>query len=179
MSTRIKSVLLTLTVIITVTAVANAKPCDPSKIAGSYIRLGATGDPVFPQVMDQLRLGSDGTAYWYSNLAFQLLTTAGTFIPQVGSWQCTDSNTLVVTTIGAIYERGATDIELTMHVRFTAKLSIIDNDTLEAGPDSRVFRYFALADDPSDPNAVPIQGPFSNTNTTSFRRIKPIASDVP
>jgi len=150
--------------------------CDPEKVAGSYIALRPTtfsGSGL--GVLDQLKLGSDGTAYWYQSTAFDLLVSQGSFIPEIGSWKCLRDGTLVVTTIGVNYHTvGGQDIAKDSNHRFTQKLSVVDSNTLQTI--SRVARNFALTDDPLGPLGVP--GPTS-TAVFQFKRVKPLPSDIP
>ena len=177
---RILTTLVTLVAFSTIvvsTAFAADDKCE--KVPGSYIRVRAlAGDPF--SLLDQLTLGSDGTARWYQSNAFHLLVTEGSFIPEVGSWKCQRDGTVLVTTIGASYRSeilpgGITDIKLDHYTRFTSTYSIIDKDTLQTI--RRVFRDFALTADPLDPNGgTNIR---DSSLVTQFKRVKPLASDIP
>lgn len=149
--------------------------CDPERVAGSYIALRPT---IFSGsglgVLDQLKLGSDGTAYWYQSTAFDLMISTGSFIPEIGSWKCQRDGTLVVTTIGVNYHSLGTDIAKDSNTRFTQKLSVVDSNTLQNI--SRVQRIFALTDDPLGPLGIP--GP-PNTSVFQYKRVKPLPSDIP
>jgi hypothetical protein len=119
-------------------------------------------------------LTSEGTAYWYQSTAFDLFVTTGSFIPQIGSWKCIDDKTLVVTTVGVTYVSTGNDIQKFQNERFTQKLSVIDDKTLQTV--ARVQRHFNLTDDPLGPNAVtitPLIGQFQ------YKRVKAFRADVP
>ena len=150
--------------------------CDPEKVAGSYIALRPalfSGSGL--GVLDQLKLGSDGTAYWYQSTAFDLLVSQGSFIPEIGSWKCQRDGTLVVTTIGVNYHTvAAQDIAKDSNHRFTQKLSIVDSNTLQNI--LRVSRAFLLTDDPLGSNFI---ASGSSADPFQWKRVKPITSDVP
>jgi hypothetical protein len=150
--------------------------CDPQKVAGSYIALRpALFSGSGFAVLDQLKLGSDGTAYWYQSTAFDLLVSQGSFIPEIGSWKCLRNGTLVVTTIGVNYHTvAAQDIAKDSNHRFTQKLSIVDSNTLQNI--LRVSRFFLLTDDPLGSNFI---GSGSSADPFQYKRVKPITSDVP
>ncbi len=156
------------------TAIAD---CSVKKQAGSYVALRPTTiSGSGASILDQLRLNSDGTAYWYQSTAFDLLVTTGSFIPQIGSWKCLDDGNLLVTTIGVTYHSVGTDIVKDSNERFTQKLSPTNDDTLTVI--IRVFKDFPLTTDPLDPTAVPSS---TRTGTTAFefKRVKPVPSDIP
>ena len=148
--------------------------CDPQKVPGSYIALRPD---VFSgsgfAVLDQLKLGSDGTAYWYQSTAFDLLVSQGSFIPEIGSWKCLKDGTLVVTTIGVNYHTvGGQDIAKDSNSRFTQKLSVVDSDTLQNI--QSVFRFFALTDDPLNPTGGI---PTDSFAVFQYKRVRPITSE--
>ena len=69
--------------------------------SGSYVRQSAaTGSSTL--YIDQLRLGIDGTAYWFNSDSFDYFLLA-TYIPTIGSWSCLADGTVLVTTIGSQY----------------------------------------------------------------------------
>ena len=150
------------------------KECDPQKVAGSYI--GQRIISLDFGILDQLRLNSDGTAYWYQSNAFQQLITGGTFIPEIGSWKCFENGTLVVTTIGVTYAPVAgPDIVIDKYKRFTQKLSVLNSSTLETI--RRVDRAFALTDDPLNPNGGIIT--LDSFAVFQYKRVKTLTSDAP
>jgi hypothetical protein len=156
---------------------AIADDCTVKKATGSYVALRPTTvSGSGAGILDQLRLNSDGTAYWYQSTSFDLLVSQGSFIPQIGSWQCNADGTLLVTTIGVTYHSTGTDIAKDSNERFTQKLSVINDDTLQVI--IRVFKDFPLTTDPLDPAAVPSS---TRTGTTpfQFKRVKPVPSDIP
>lgn len=157
--------------------VGKGNECDPQKVAGSYIAFrplldyqGSSG----PGVLDQLKLGSDGTAYWYENIAFDQPIHTGSFIPEIGSWKCQKDGTLVVTTIGAQYNGTGADLVKFSNHRFTQKLSVVDSNTLQNI--SRVARDFALTDNPLGPLGI---ASLPNPDPFQYIRVKPLPSDIP
>ena len=69
--------------------------------SGSYVRQSAaTGSSTL--YIDQLRLGIDGTAYWFNSDSFDYFLLA-TYIPTIGSWSCLADGTVLVTTIRSQY----------------------------------------------------------------------------
>ena len=170
--------MVTLSVLVGSTAFAtddSSGVCKGKKVVGSYVRQR----PNF-EIIDQLTLNSDGTAYWYQSTAFDFLVTGGSFIPQTGSWTCTDDGSVVVTTIGTAYRSTGADLVKDTNGRLTERLSVIDNDTLL--PTHRQFRDFALTDDPRGPNGFNVRGCSPATGgcpANTYQRIKPIISDVP
>ena len=132
--------------------------------------------------MDQLKLSSDGTAYWYQSTAFDLMLTAGTYIPEIGSWKCLNDGSVLVTTVGTNYDSTGGDIHISQNTRFTQKLTVVNNDTLQ--PTDRITTDTALSDDPLGPGVVQ---PFPSSCTasvnscdpSSYRRVKPLITDIP
>jgi len=150
--------------------------CDANKVAGTYLRNrpAAFSGSGFG-VLDQLVLTSDGTAYWYQTTSFDLLITGGTFIPEVGSWQCLDKSTIAVTTIGANYfPNGAGDIVKANYDKFSQKLTIQDDNTLQVV--LRISRTYALTDDPL--TGTPLTKNVSTNTTSPYRRVTATADDV-
>lgn len=148
--------------------------CDPEKVPGSYVRNNAN-----PPFMQQLKLDSDGTAYWYDSAAFQLILTTGTFIPHIGSWKCLDDGSLLVTTIGTNYDGIAVDTQINQNERLTEKLTVVDSNTLQ--PTHRIFTAIPLADDPQGPGVLisactPTGTPCA---PVAYKRVKPNPSDIP
>jgi len=156
---------------------ATADECIVKKVTGAYVALRPnTVSGSGPSILDQLKLSSDGTAYWYQSTSFDLLVTAGSFIPQIGSWKCQEDGTLLVTTIGVTYRSTGTDEVKDSNERFTQKLSVVDDDTLQVI--TRVFKDFPLSTDPLDPAAVPSSTRIGST-VFQFKRVKPVPSDIP
>jgi len=149
--------------------------CDPEKVPGSYVRLNTTGNPPF---MDQLKLGSDGTAYWNNSAALQTLITTGTFIPYIGSWKCLSDGNLLVTTIGTNALPSGGDLVLDSTARFTEKLSVLDSNTLQ--PTHRIFTSILLSDDPLGSGVASGCTPTGTPcSPVAYKRVKPNASDIP
>jgi hypothetical protein len=151
--------------------------CNPKKVTGSYVALRPnTFSGSGLGILDQLKLNSDGTAYWYQSTSFDLFISAGTVIPEIGSWECREDGTLVVTTVGVTYQpTGAGDTRKDTNTRFTQKLAVIDGDTLQTI--RRVFRSFPLTSDPLDPQGGTITG--DSQVAFQYKRVKPIPSDAP
>lgn len=167
--------LVTLLVFLGSTALADKPKCKADKVPGSYVRL----NPI-STFMDQLRLNSDGTAYWYQSAAFHHLVSEGAFNPHIGSWKCLDDGSLLVTTIGSNYRPTvpAGDIELFQNERFTEKLTVVNNDTYQ--PTHRIFTSFLLLDDPLGSNGVATGcTPLNPCAPYAYKRVKPFPSDIP
>ena len=162
---------ITLLIIMGTTAFADGN-CERTKVAGAYLRHLQNGDDIY----DQLVLTSDGVAYWYQSTAFDFFLTTGSHIPAIGSWKCIDDKTLVVTTIAVEYGPVPGDLAKQNSARLTQKISVVDSNTLK--PLVRVFKRFALSDDPLNPNSVPLSST-TTTFATPYKRIKPLKSDVP
>jgi hypothetical protein len=157
------------------TAFADRRPrCNPEKVPGSYVRY-RTDNPY----IDQLKLGSDGTAYWYQSTSFDLLFTTGTFIPEIGSWKCLEDGSVLVTTIGTNYEVSGGDMHILENQRTTQKLSVVDNDTLQ--PTHRIFTNTLLSADPFGPGVVQANSctPSNPCAPFAYKRVKPKPSDIP
>ncbi len=168
--------------ILSSTALAATK-CSPFTVAGAYVR------QTIPYI-DQLTLGLDGTAYWFSSSSFDQILL-GTFTPQVGSWTCLPDGSVLVTTIGSNYSQNSPygdvpqldqplDINLANNVRFTQKLTIVDLDTLQLIDQIRTRT--ALSDDPLGPGVVGASSCFPSgtpCDPAPYRRIRPQVSDIP
>lgn len=171
------AVLITLLAFMGSTAFAGDRSggCDSEKVAGSYVGLRPnTFSGSGFGLLDQLILNKEGTAYWYQSSAFDLFVTTGTYIPQIGSWKCIDGRNLVVTTVGVTYASVGNDIVKSQNTRFTQKISVIDDKTLQTV--ARVQRFFLLTDDPLGSNVV---GTTTFTDQFQYKRIKPFKNDVP
>ena len=168
--------------ILSSTALAAPK-CKPFTVTGSYVR------QLSPYI-DQLTLGVDGTAYWFSSSSFDSILL-GAFTPEIGSWTCLDDGTVLVTTIGSNYFQNSPfgdvpqpgqplDINLAENVRFTRKLSVVDSDTLRVTHE--IGTHIPLSNDPLGPGVV---GRRSCTpsgtpcDPSPYRRIRPLPTDIP
>ncbi|PWT84749.1 MAG: hypothetical protein C5B58_04210, partial [Acidobacteria bacterium] len=136
-----------------------------------------------------LTLNMDGTVYWFSSGAFDLILD-GTIIPAVGSWTCLKDGTVLVTTILSQYVQNSPssdvpvpgqplDINISVNARGTSKFSVLDGNTLQQtyGITTRV----SLSDDPFGPgvrgrSCMPSGNPCP---TAPYRRIKPQIADIP
>src|SRR5262249_53058467 len=132
-----------------------ATRCKPFTVAGSYVRQASP-------YIDQLTLGIDGTAYSFSSGAFDLILL-GTTIPGVGSWQCLDDGTVLVTTVRSEYLQNSPsgdvpqpgqplDINISVNLRITNKLSMVDLNTLQET--HRIVTRVPLSDDPFGPGVL-------------------------
>ena len=171
-----KSTLAALVALLILSSTALAAPKCSLLVTGSYVRQNLT-----TQYIDQLTLGIDGTAYWYQSSSFDLLLTAGTYIPEVGSWKCLADGSVLVTTIGTSYfSTIGVDIYKDQNTRFTQKLSVVGIDTLQ--PTHRIITYIPLANDPLGPGVVDL----TSTCTPSvnpcpaflYKRVKPLTTDI-
>ena len=168
--------------ILSTTAIA-APRCSPFTVAGSYVRQTAP-------YIDQLTLSIDGRAYWFSSGAFDLILL-GTFTPQVGSWTCLNDGTVLVTTLGSEYLQNSPsgdvpqpdqslDINISVNLRITAKLSVVDLDTLQQT--HRIVTRVPLSDDPFGPGKIGGSScsPSGKPCTGSpYKRIRPQLTDIP
>jgi hypothetical protein len=160
-----------------------APKCKPFSVAGSYVR------QTVPYI-DQLTLGIDGTAYWFNSGSFDLILL-GTFTPEIGSWTCLDDGTVLVTTLGSEYLQNSPsgdvpqtgqplDINISVNLRITQKLSVVDPDTLQ--PTHRIVTRVPLSNDPLGPGTI---GGSSCTpsgkpcNPSPYKRIRPQPTDIP
>ena len=181
----VKRTLAALLMMLNVSAISLAAPkCSPFTVAGSYVRqFGRTGPYI-----DQLTLGIDGTAYSYTSGAFDLILL-GTSIPGIGSWTCLQDGSVLVTTItseylnafGDIPQPGVPlDIHITVNLRVTSKLSVLDGNTLQEM--DRIVTRVALTDDPFGPgvrggsSCMPSGKPCTSA---PYKRIQPQVTDIP
>jgi len=180
----LKSILAALVALSILSSTAFAAPkCNPFTVAGSYVRQTSP-------YIDQLTLRIDGTAYWFSSGSFDLILL-GTIIPQIGSWTCLDARTVVVTTIGSEYLQNSPagdvpqpgqplDINISVNLRLTQKLSVVDIDTLRMT--DRIVTRVPLSNDPLGPGVL---GGSSCTpsgkpcNPAPYKRIRPQVTDIP
>jgi hypothetical protein len=163
----------------------DASKCNPFKVTGSYVRQ----NNVNPYI-EQLRLGIDGTAYWFNSGSFDSILL-GAIIPEIGSWTCLDDGTVLVTTIGTAYFQNSPfgdipqpgqplDINIAENLRLTQKLSVVDRDTLQ--PTHQISTGIPLSNDPLGPGVV---GRRSCTpsgtpcNPSPYKRIRPQLTDIP
>lgn len=149
----------------------NSGVCSGKKVVGSFIRVNPGN-----KYMDQLILTGDGIAYWYQSTAFDFLVTGGTYIPEIGSWACQTDGTVLVTTISTQYQPQSGDEVKDKNTRFTQKLIVVDEDTLAVS--ARFTREFALTDDPLGNNGT-VQGGCTSCPPYTYKRIKPVPTDVP
>jgi hypothetical protein len=165
-----------------VSSTALAAPrCNLFTVTGSYVR------QVNPYI-DQLKLGIDGTAYWFQSSSFDLILT-GTYIPQIGSWTCLNDGTVLVTTIGTNFSQNSPfgdipqpgqplDINIFQNVRFTQKLSLVDGNTLQ--PTHRINTDIPLSSDPLGPGVASGCNPSGTPcNPAPYKRIRPQLTDIP
>jgi hypothetical protein len=163
--------------------------CKNGNFVGSY-----TTPSTFPDIWGdgsgvkhtfalQLNLHSDGTVYQEFTGFPDIMLSAGSGTPSIGSWQCRNDKKLVVTIITSGYiptndapAHGVvnvpTDLILAFHSRITYLFSVTDDDTLTR-VQARTRRY-APADDPTDPNG----GTLLPLNTTSVVYKRLVASDA-
>lgn len=180
--------LIAMSVFTASTAMAKGPPpCERGKTAGSYIRLRDDRTPTF---IDQLVLHSDGTAYWHQSTALESPLTGvngGTSIPEIGTWNCVDEDTLVVTVIGENYHSEQSpdpddgtnilrDFVPDARDRLTLRLDVQDRDTLVRN--YFIERQFALTVNPLDPASVPLEPPNIGTNTPVYKRVPVLTSDI-
>jgi hypothetical protein len=178
-----KSKLAAVVTLLILSSTALAARCNPFTVAGSYVR------QTQPYI-EQLKLGVDGTAYWFSSSSFDLILT-GAFIPFIGSWTCLEDGTVLVTTIGSGYfptspfgdvsQPGQPlDIALGANHRLTQKLSVVDRDTLRQTHSIRT--RIPLSNDPLGPGVVG-GGSCTPSGTpcdpSPYKRIRPQLTDIP
>ena len=179
-----KSTLAALVTLLMLSLTAVAAPkCSPFTVAGSYVRQTAP-------YIDQLTLHIDGTAYWFSSASFDLILL-GTFTPQIGSWTCLDNRTVVVTTIGSEYLQNSLsgdvpqpgqplDINISVNLRFTQKLSMVDLNTLQQT--RRTNTRIPLSNNPLGPGTIS-SGSCSPSgkpcDPAPYKRIRPHLTDIP
>jgi hypothetical protein len=177
-----KSTFAALVTLLIVSSTALAAPrCNLFTVTGSYVR------QTNPYI-DQLKLGIDGTAYWFNSSSFDLILT-GAFIPEIGSWTCLADGTVLVTTIGTNYSQNSSfgdipqtglslDINIFENIRFTQKLSVVDQDTLR--PTHRINTHIPLSNDPLGPGVVTACTPSGTPcNPSPYKRIRPQLTDIP
>ncbi len=177
-----KSTLAALVASLILSSVALAARCNPVTVTGSYIRQTSP-------YIEQLTLSIDGTAYWFSSSAFDLILL-GTFNPETGSWTCLADGSVLVTTIGSEYLQfsptgdvpqpgQSLDINISTNIRITQKLSVLDLDTLRTT--HRITTRVALSDDPMGPGAIGGRAckPSGNPcDPVPYKRIKPHIADI-
>jgi hypothetical protein len=163
--------------------------CKAGKFVGSYTQatlftdLWGDGSGVDHTLVSQLNLHSDGTAYEEFSGAPDIMLSAGTGTPAVGSWQCRQDGKLVVTTISTNYvptndaslhgiPNVPVDLLLLFNLRTTRLFSVTDDNTLTR-IQARTRRY-AAAQDPTDPAGGTLRP--LNTNAVQYKRL--VASDA-
>lgn len=183
-----KSTLAALVALVILSSTALAAPdedskCNPFKVTGAYVRQTSP-------YIEQLTLGVDGTAYWFSSSSFDSILL-GAFTPEIGSWTCLHDGTVLVTTIGSNYAQNSPtgdvpqpgqplDINIFDNIRITQKLSIVDHDTLQ--PTHQTITHIPLSNDPFGPGRVG-SGSCSPSGTpcgpAPYKRILPQVTDIP
>jgi hypothetical protein len=179
-----KRTLVGLVALFMLSSTALATPqCNPFTVAGSYVQ------QIQPYI-NQLRLGVDGTAYWFSSAAFDLILL-GTSMPGIGSWTCLEDGTVLVTTVttgyfqispfGDVLQPGQQlDITIGANFRITQRLSVVDRDTLRVT--HSIGTRVSLSNDPLGPGVVG-RGACTPTGTpcnpAPYRRIRPQVTDIP
>jgi hypothetical protein len=142
-------------------------------VSGSYVHQLSAG----PHYMDELTLAVDGTAYFYQSSSFDFALTQGVYIPAIGSWTCLSDGSVLVTTIASNYAPNGSDLNLLNNLRQTIKLSVIDSNTLQQT--ARSLREIPLADDPLGNTGTVASSCSGNCGSSPFKRVRPIASDLP
>jgi len=163
--------------------------CKSGKFVGSYTHatlftdIWGDGSGVDHTLVSQLNLHSDGTVYEEFSGNLDIMLSAGSGTPLVGSWQCRQDGKLVVTTITANYAptpdapshgfpNVPADLLLSLNLRTTRLFSVTDDNTLTR-IQARTRRY-APADDPTDPSG----GTLGTLNTTAVPYKRVVASDA-
>lgn len=181
-----KSVLAALVALLILSSAALAagdddSRCNPFKVAGAYVRQTSP-------YIDQLTLGVDGTAYWFSSASFDSILL-GAFTPENGSWTCLDDGTVLVTTIGSQYFQNSPagdipqpgqplDLNLAENIRITQKLSVVDKDTLRLT--HNITTHIPLSNDPLGSGVVNSCTPTGTPcNPVPYKRIRPQLTDIP
>jgi hypothetical protein len=188
-------VFIALSLSMVVTARSNAQAvggCKTGKFVGSYTHTDTFGDiwgdqsNIAHAFILQLNLHSDGTATQEFTGAPDLMLSAGSGTPFVGSWACRSDGKLVVTLLNSVYlpttdainhpltvpNPPPVDLFLFLTVRTTYLLNVTDGNTLTR-IQARARRY-APAEDPSDPAGGTL-GALS-TNESVYKRL--VASDA-
>jgi hypothetical protein len=166
--------------------------CKTGKFVGSYTHtdtfpdMWGDGSDISHELVFQLNLHGDGTAYQYWTGFPDLAPSLGTQSPYVGSWACRSDGKLVVTFITALYlpttdaknhpttvpDPAPVDAVLWRHYRVTYLLSVTDGNTLTK-IQSR-SRYYEVTEDPSDPAG----GTLNALNSTVVQYKRLVASDA-
>jgi hypothetical protein len=166
--------------------------CLNFKFVGSYTHadefadVWGDGTNVAHWFLFQLNLHSDGTASQHWTGFSDIMLSAGTGSPFVGSWKCRGDGKLVVTVITASYlptgdainhpttvpDPPPVDTFLTFHARTTYLFSVTDGNTLTRI--QRRTRLYPADEDPSDPTGGTL-GPL-NTDVVVYKRL--VASDA-
>lgn len=163
--------------------------CKNGKFVGSYTQatlftdIWGDGSGVDHTLVSQLNLHGDGTVYEEFSGFPDIMLSAGTGTPAIGSWQCRQDGKLVVTTISTAYAptndaalhgipNVPTDLLLLFNLRTTRLFSVTDENTLTR-IQARTRRY-APAQDPTDPTGGTLRP--LNTTVVPYKRL--VASDA-
>jgi hypothetical protein len=144
------------------------------------------GSNVVNWTIFQLNLHIDGTVTQFFTGAPDIMLSAGTETPRVGSWKCRSDGKLVVTLIWATYNPTTdaanhplsvpnpplVDLLLAGHTRVTYLFSVTDANTLTRT--QARFRQYGPTEDPTNPNGGALQP--AQPNTAVFKRV--VASDA-
>jgi len=177
-----------LTVVIVRPALAESG-CKDGKFVGSYTQatlftdIWGDGSGIEHTLVLQLTLHSDGTVHEEFSGYPDILLSAGTGTPLVGSWQCRQDGKLVVTTLNAIYVptydaalhgivNTPVDLFLFVNSRTTRLFSVTDQNTLTR-IQSRA-RLYGPTLDPTDPTGGTLRP--LNTTPVPYKRL--VASDA-
>jgi hypothetical protein len=184
---KLKNVMLSLVALVFMVIPAFADPgCKNGKFVGSYTSPQTLNDiwgdstGVNHTVLFQLNLQSDGTAFQYWTGLPDIMLSAGTGSPYVGSWKCRQDGNLVLTLITAGFtpttnthgNPAPVDLLLVFHSRITYLFTVTDENTLTR-TEVRSRRY-SVTEDPSDPTAGTLRP--LDTTIVVYKRL--VASDA-
>lgn len=181
-----------LSVFMVTPAFSQGAGCKNGRFIGSYTHLvtfsdiWGDGSNVENQTIRQLTLHSDGMAIEEDTSLPDIMLSAGTASPRVGSWTCRNDGKLVVTLIWANYNPTTdaknhplsvpnpppVDIVLAQHIRATYLFSVTDANTLTR-TEAR-SRVYSATDDPTDPTG----GVLQPITTAIFVYTRVVASDA-
>jgi hypothetical protein len=166
--------------------------CKAGKFVGSYLHtdtfpdIWGDGSGITHKFILQLNLNSDGTATQGFTGLPDLMLSAGSGTPYVGSWTCRSDGKLVVTLLSSahlpttdainhpltVQDPPPVDLFLFLTTRTTYLFTVTDGNTLTK-IQARARRY-APAEDPSDPAGGTL-GPLA-TGVSVYKRL--VASDA-
>jgi hypothetical protein len=133
--------------------------CRSGKFLGSYVDaypVDLFGDgTVIHHYVENLQLHSDGTARTDFDGGPDYMLTYGLDTTSIGSWTCRADGKLILTFLVARYGptavgTTATDLSQTMHLKRTALITVVDDNTLSVT--NVRTRSYAPAEDPTNPN---------------------------